>query len=126
MQPRRLLLALLPSLLIACTAQPLTPQPSASRLTTYVYAYQEGNDPKDHVKHTLFIVGDGPSGMARYVAASFKDGARYSLASSGNGSYRIDGEKITVKAGALDATGVIKTNAYVELGTRRFSFAMKM
>jgi hypothetical protein len=71
-------------------------------------------------------MGDGPSGQARYTAAAFQNGARYSLATSGSGTYTISGAEIVVKSGGLDAKGTIKPGEYIQLGQQRYSFAMKM
>lgn len=113
-------------LLAACASQNAGTQAAPAKLTTYVYAYQEGSNPNNHVKHTLFLIGDGPSGQARYTAAAFQNGARYSLASSGNGTFTITGSELVVKAGGLDAKGVIKPGESIEFGPQRYSFAMKM
>lgn len=97
----------------------------------YVYAYTEGGKKKPQkgeavFTHTLFIMGDGTAGNARYSAAAFENGARASLTTSGDGTYSIAGTAITVKAGGLDAKGTIKPNEYIELGGNKYTFAMKM
>lgn len=97
-----------------------------TRQALHIYAFQEGEDPNNHTKHTLFLVGDGDSGPARYTAASFSNGTRFSLASSGSGTFSIQGEVLTLKAGKLEGTGVIKKGEYVEVGGLRFAFARTM
>ena len=92
----------------------------------FIYAYQEGTDPNNHEKHTLFLIGEGEKGTARYTAASFSNGTRYSLATSGSGTYAIEGESITIKAGKLEGTGTHKRGEFVEVGTQKFVFARKM
>ena len=44
----------------------------------------------------------------------------------GNGIFTISGSELAVNAGGLDAKGVIKPGEYIELGSQRYSFAMKM
>jgi hypothetical protein len=126
MRTRLATIPVLALLLCACATQNVSTQASPAKLTTYVYAYQEGSNPNNHVKHSLFLIGDGPSGQARYTAAAFQNGARYSLASSGNGTFTISGSEVVVKAGGLDAKGAIKPGEYIEFGSKRYSFAMKM
>jgi hypothetical protein len=126
MRTRLAVIPALAVLLSAAASQDAGAQAAPAKLPTYVYAYQEGSDPGNHIKHTLFLVGDGSSGPARYTAAAFQNGARYSLTTSGNGTFTISGSELAVKAGGLDAKGVIKPGEYIELGSQRYSFAMKM
>ncbi len=124
MNRRALSSALAAALISAFFSDPVLAQ--GARETIYVYAYQEGVAPNDHTKHTLFIVGDGDKGASRYTAASFSNGRRYSLASSGSGTYSIEGEAITIKAGKLEGTGVFKRGEYIEIGTHKFIYATKL
>ena len=110
-----------------CATPPSQSGTSAlARLPAYMYAYQEREDPKDHVKHSIFLIGDGPTGVVRYTAAAFRDGARYSLASSGNGKFTVIGSEITINAGGLNGTGTYVPGKSITINGMDFSFAMKM
>jgi hypothetical protein len=111
-----------PGLLWSATAAIAQP----AKQPIHVYAFQEGDDPSQHTKHTLFLVGDGDAGVARYTAASFQNGTRYSLASSGSGTWSAEGEVFKIKAGKLEGSGVIKRGEFVQVAGLRFAFAMKM
>ncbi|MEJ6004914.1 hypothetical protein WG899_05105 [Paucibacter sp. AS339] len=116
----------LTSLCMVGAGTPVVTSAQAPQEPVYIYAYQEGEDPNNHVKHTLFIIGDGAKGAARYTAASFVNGKRSSLASSGSGTYTTAGDSITVKAGKLDGNGPFKKGESIEIGEQKFVFAMKM
>lgn len=128
--PKRLLLAAMSATAIAISGCATSPSQSGTnalaRQPAYMYAYQEREDPKDHVRHSIFLIGDGPTGFVRYTAAAFKDGARYSLASSGNGRFTITGAEITINAGGLNGTGTYIPGKAITINGMQFSFAMKM
>lgn len=123
---RLLVAALLVSIFLGCAGEQAATQVQPAKQSIYVYSYEEQGSDKSRIVHTLFIMGDAPAGGARYTAAAFKDGARYSLATSGDGNYAIVDKAITVKAGGLDAKGTIKPNEYIDLGGKKYTFAMKM
>jgi hypothetical protein len=120
---RPLCLALACSLCLAAAPAVIA---QAKREPVFVYAYQEGEDPNEHVKHTLMLVGEGDEGAARYTAASFSQGKRYSLAVSGSGSFSIDGEVLKIRAGKLEGTGVIRKGEFIQVGEQRFRYATRL
>ncbi len=92
----------------------------------HVYVCIEGEPSAKHVKHTLFFFGEGNEGTLRYVAASFENGKRYSLASSGTGSFAVQGDSVLIKAGGLNATGTFHRKDRVVMGHLTFTYEMTM
>jgi hypothetical protein len=114
-------------LLAGCAAVPI-PQArtTIASQATYLYFHQQGDDPKNNVKHSLFLTGDGTNGLVRYTAAAFNNGTRYSLTSSGNGTFTSSGSEITIKAGGLDGRGEFIPGKSITINGMTFSFAMKL
>jgi hypothetical protein len=111
------------SMLAACAALPAgTPTRTTAAATEPItfYAYREGSDTQ-YIVHTIALVGEA-NGNARYTAALFKDGARYSLATSGSGTFSVENDAITIKAGGLNGKGSIKLNEHITIDGKRYSF----
>jgi hypothetical protein len=126
MRSRLLLITALALLFSACATQPSQPAQNSLSGPTDVYSFQEGDNPNNHVKHTLFLIGNAASGPARYTAAAFVNGTRSSLSSSGGGTYSVAGNEITIRAGALNGKGVFLPGKQVDIDGKKFTFAMTM